>query len=329
MLEINHISKSYGKQPILDQISLTLEQGTWYTLVGPHASGKTTLLQILAGLIPPDTGTLILDGKELPPASKELSLLAGYLPENYSFYRHLTAYEYLEYFCAFYQIYGLKARSRCNSLLAQLELTEYKNTSVDFLPTSIKQSLQLARMVLHDPAIVLIDNIRQNMDAHTRLITRKFLNRLTEEGKILIMATRILSGTPALAHAMGYLQNGHLQISGSLEQLQAQLNAAAPLRIRVCAQADAAFSLLYKHPLVRTLSREKNSFSIELIVDYQSAPPVGGDGPIHAPIDLSIELAESKLLSDLMEASIPVTSFYREGAAFDQLFPQKTEVSHA
>lgn len=330
MLEMKNICKSYHGRPALDHISLSLEPGTLYTLVGPHASGKTTLLQILAGLIPPDSGELFLDGRQIPPASKELSLLTGYLPENYSFYKHLTAYEYLEYFCAFYGIYGLNARCRCNTLLEQLELTAFKNTPVEFLPTSFKQSLQLARMVLHKPSMLLIDNIRQNMDTHTRLITRNFLTRQTEEGTIVILSTRVLSGAPALAHQIGYMQNGRLLLSGSLEKLQAQLNASAPLRIRVCARADAAYSLLYKHPFVRTLTREKNVFSVELIVDYRSAPAPGpGESIVSSPyIGPSIEMAESKLLADLIEADIPVSGFYREKTPHDQLFTQISEVAH-
>lgn len=328
MLELKDICKSYHRQPFLEHISLSLKQGTMYALAGSHATGKTTLLQILAGLIPPDSGEILWEQKPLQPASRQLSLLTGYLPEYYSFYDHLTVYEYLEYFCAFYRIYGLKARCRCKTLLEQLELTEYKDTPAAFLPTSLQQSLQLARTVLHDPPVILIDNINQNMDTHTRLLTQNFLTRLTEEGKILILATRILSGIPALAKEIGFIQNGRIQMSGSLEKLQARLKAAAPLRIHVCAQADAAYTLLYQHPFVRTLSRDNHTFSVELIVDYRMSQTPGKGLPLTTPIDLSIEMAESKLLSDLIEADIPVTAFYRETANYDQLFTQMQEVSH-
>lgn len=327
MLEIRNICKSYQKRPFLDHISLELEPGTLYALAGPHASGKTTLLQILAGLIPPDSGEILLDGKTLRPASKELSLQTGYLPEYYSFYKHLTVYEYLEYFCAFYGMEGLKARCRCNELLEDLELAEFKNTPAEFLPVSLQQSLQLARTLIHNPTVVLIDNIRQNMDSHTQLIIRHFLTRLTQEGKIIILATRVFTGIPSFAHRIGYIQNGQLQMSGSIEKLLAQMKTSAPLRIRVCAQADAAYALLYQHPFVRTLSREKNTFSVELIVDYRAASIPRSGVPV-ASIDLSIEMAECKLLSDLLEANIPVSAFYREQPGCEQLLAYLSEVSH-
>ncbi len=327
MLEIRNICKSYQKRPFLDHISLKLEPGTLYALAGPHASGKTTLLRILAGLISPDSGEILHNGRRIPPASRKLSLLTGYLPEYYSFYKHLTVYEYLEYFCAFYHIEGLKARCRCIELLEALDLTEWKDTPAEFLPVSAQQSLQLARTLIHNPPIVLIDNIRQNMDGHTQLIIREFLTRLTQEGKIIILASRFFHDIPSFAHNIGYLQNGQLQMSGSMEKLLSQMKASAPLRIRVCAQADHAYRLLYEHPFVRTLSREKNTFSVELIVDYRAAS-IPKDGVPVAAIDLSIEVAESKLLSDLLEANIPVSAFYREQPGSEQLLAYLSEVSN-
>lgn len=157
MLKIDNLKKKYGQSIALDGLSMNVEDGNLYGFVGPNGAGKTTTIKIITGLLLPDSGLVTIDDIDVTREPGRIREKIGYVPDFFGIYDNLKVSEYMEFFASCYGLYGLNARRRCMMLLEQVRLSEKTDFYVEGLSRGMKQRLSLARALIHNPSLLIMD----------------------------------------------------------------------------------------------------------------------------------------------------------------------------
>lgn len=164
MLEMTGVEKWFGKHKALDGLELFIRKGELFGFVGPNGAGKTTTIKILAGLLKPDQGEWFLAGRDMKRYPKACKRLIGYMPDYFGVYDNLKVLEYMEFYASIYGLEGRKSRMRCKELLERMKLLTEQDAYVDDLSRGMKQRLCLARCMIHDPELLVLDEPASGMD---------------------------------------------------------------------------------------------------------------------------------------------------------------------
>lgn len=303
MLEIRELRKRYGNFQALDGLDLTISKGELFGFVGPNGAGKTTTLKIVSGLMAPDSGSVKIDGMELLGDGRALRERIGYVPDFFGVYDNLKVSEYMEFFASCYGIEGLKMRKRCSLLLEQVKLEDKADFFVDGLSRGMKQRLCLARALIHDPELIILDEPASGLDPRTRMEFSNMLRELREQGKTLLVSSHILSELSELCTSIGMIEQGKMVLQGSMEQIFERVNASNPLLITVFNGKEKALSILKSHPGVQTIAVRDDEIKVSFNGDRQD---------------------EAVLLQQLVDAEVMVNGFMREKGSLETLFMQIT-----
>ena len=245
MLVIRDLKKRYGNFQALDGLNLEIKKGELFGFVGPNGAGKTTTLKIVAGLLAPDSGEVYIDGIDALKDKRALKEKIGYVPDFFGVYDNLKVSEYMEFFASCYGINGLQARRRCELLLEQVKLEDKADFFVDGLSRGMKQRLCLARALIHNPDLLILDEPSSGLDPRTRMEFAATLRELREQGKTLIVSSHILSELSELCTDIGIIEQGHMVLHGSME----------------------ALSVLKSHPQVQTIAVKGDEIKLGFIGD--------------------------------------------------------------
>ncbi len=304
MLEIKDLRKNFGKFHALNGLDIHISQGALYGFVGPNGAGKTTTIKIMTGLLVADGGKVIIDGTAVSGGSHELKLKIGYVPDFFGVYDNLKVYEYMEFFASCYGICGLKARTRYMSLLEQVGLEDKMNFYVDSLSRGMKQRLCLARALIHDPLLLVLDEPASGLDPRTRFEFKEILKELREQGKTIFISSHVLSELSEMCTDIGIIDQGKMVLSGSMDDILRRVNASNPLIISVLGNKERALTILKSRPCVQTIAVKEGDIRVNFIGDEQE---------------------EALLLQSLVDAEVPVHGFYREPGSLESLFMQITD----
>lgn len=304
MLEVKNLRKKYGNFQALDGLDLTIERGELYGFVGPNGAGKTTTIKIITGLLKPDEGTVRIDGVDALKDSRILKERIGYVPDFFGVYDNLKVWEYMEFFASCYGIEGLKARNRCGLLLEQMKLEDKADFFVDGLSRGMKQRLCLARALIHNPDLLILDEPASGLDPRTRVEYSATLKELREQGKTLFVSSHILSELSELCTGIGIIEQGKMVLQGNMSQLFERVNTSNPLLIAVFANKEKALTILKSHPCVQTISVKEEEIQVGFIGDRQD---------------------EAMLLQQLIDAGVMVSGFMREKGTLESVFMQITD----
>ncbi|WP_367567590.1 ABC transporter ATP-binding protein [Lacrimispora sp.] len=304
MLEIKDLKKSFGKFHALNGLDIHISQGALYGFVGPNGAGKTTTIKIMTGLLVADGGKVIIDGTDVSGGSHELKLKIGYVPDFFGVYDNLKVYEYMEFFASCYGISGLKARTRYMTLLEQVGLEDKVNFYVDSLSRGMKQRLCLARALIHDPLLLVLDEPASGLDPRTRFEFKEILKELREQGKTIFISSHVLSELSEMCTDIGIIDQGKMVLSGSMDAILRRVNASNPLIISILGNKERALTILKSRPCVQTIAVKEGDIRVNFIGDDQE---------------------EALLLQSLVDAEVPVHGFYREPGSLESLFMQITD----
>lgn len=303
MLEIRKLQKRYGNFQALDGLDLTIPKGEIFGFVGPNGAGKTTTLKITAGLLSPDSGSVMIDGVDALADNRGLKEKIGYVPDFFGVYDNLKVSEYMEFFASCYGLEGREARMRCCALLEQVKLEDRADFFVDGLSRGMKQRLCLARALLHDPKLLILDEPASGMDPRTRMEFSAMLKELREQGKTLLVSSHVLSELSGLCTSIGIIEQGHMVLEGSMEHITEQVNSSKPLLIQVFSNMEKALAILKSHPCVQTIAVKRDEIKVGFLGDRQD---------------------EAALLQQLIDADVMVSGFMREKGSLESLFMQVT-----
>lgn len=215
-IEINHLNQYYGKKQVLYDVNLSISTGM-FGLLGRNGAGKTTLLKTLVTLLPTNEGDIRMHGIDIHD-QKRIRSIIGFLPQEFSMYGNMTAYQALDYLAVLSELDKRTRRARINALLEQVNLTIHKNVKVKAMSGGMKRRLGIAQALLNDPKILVVDEPTAGLDPEERLRFRNLLAEVSEN-KIVLLSTHIAGDIEAAAENVAILEQGRIIFSDSIEQL--------------------------------------------------------------------------------------------------------------
>lgn len=306
MLKIDNLKKKYGQSIALDGLSMNVEDQTLYGFVGPNGAGKTTTIKIITGLLLPDSGSVTIDDIDVTREPGRIREKIGYVPDFFGIYDNLKVSEYMEFFASCYGLYGLKARRRCMMLLEQVHLDEKTDFYVEGLSRGMKQRLSLARALIHNPSLLIMDEPTAGLDPRTRLEFRQILKELREQKKTILISSHILPELSEVCTDIGIVDQGRVVLEGAMDDILNQINISSPLVISIKGSQDAAIGILRDHPNVETITIQKEDIMVTFNGDRQE---------------------EIMLLQQLVDAEVMVYGFMREKGSLESVFMEITNHS--
>ena len=248
MIETIDLTKKYGDFYALESLDLKLEKGDLFGFIGPNGAGKTTTIRILSTLLAPTWGEAYVCGHSIYTHPREIRRAIGYMPDIFGVYDDMRVIEYLEFFAAAYRIDGPKRRQVAERSLELVDLVAKRDELVTSLSRGMTQRLGLARVLLHDPQVLLLDEPASGLDPRARIEMRNLLKRLQGMGKTILVSSHILPDLADICNRVGIIEYGRLLACGNVQDLLAQVRGRPTVRIRVVGAPEAAAKALERCP---------------------------------------------------------------------------------
>lgn len=275
MIETRKLTKCYGDLIAVKELDLHLEEGDVFGFIGPNGSGKTTTMRMLATLLNPDYGEAYVCGKSIYTHPQEIRRLVGYMPDFFGVYDDMKVIEYLEFFAAAYRIDGPQRRKVCEEKLELVDMTYKRDAMVNQLSRGQTQRIGLARVLLHEPQVLLLDEPASGLDPRVRIEIRNLLKRLGELNKTVVVSSHILPELADVCNKVGMIEKGILFINGHVQEVMQQVRHAIILNIRVTGTPERAAALLQQHHDVATVDIVQGTLIATLkqgVQDYSDIP---------------------------------------------------------
>lgn len=263
-IETVNLTKRYGALTALDNLSLRLEPGDVFGFIGPNGAGKSTTMKILAGLLEPTSGEAKIFGKPVMGNGDFVRRNIGYMPDFIGVYEDLTVTEYLEFFAAAYGISGLQRRKIVHDVLELTDLNYKKDAMVETLSRGMTQRLSLARVLVHDPPILLLDEPASGLDPRARIEIRELIKALQKLGKTIMVSSHILSELGEFCNKLGIIERGQLLVFGTIDDLMRQARAQSVVHLRPVDQLERVHAMLKLDPRIDTLEIRNEELLISL-----------------------------------------------------------------
>ena len=304
-IETLQLTRRYGRMVALDQLDLTVAQGSIYGFIGPNGAGKTTTLRLLAGLLEPSSGEIRLLGQRL----------VGYMPDFFGVYDDLRVWEYLDFFARCYGLETARRKRTVDELLSLVDLSSKRNAFVQSLSRGMQQRLCLAHALVHDPSVLLLDEPASGLDPRARVELRELLRTLREMGKTVLLSSHILSELAEVCTEIGIIESGKMLVSGPVETVRRQLQGGARLRLRVLRDIETAETTLRRLvdappeglPHLQGVRRDPSD-ERALVVEFVEAD----------------EAAQSALLVYLVGQGLALSEFRAQAENLEELFLRLT-----
>jgi len=308
VIKIEHVYRRYRTVEALRDLSLEIPQGSIYGLIGPNGAGKTTLLRILAALLPPNAGEVWFDDLEVTKDPAAIQRRVGYMPDFFGVYPDLTSAEYLEFYAGIHGVPRQKRTSIVTNLLELVDLTSKRDALVETLSRGMKQRLCLARALVHDPEVLLLDEPASGLDPRARVELRELLRTLQGMSKTIIISSHILLELAEMCTDVAIIQAGSLVVAGDVEQISRR-GKGRQLEIRVLEGVPEAIELL------------------KGITDVANVVNGSGDGELIQAEFTGDDRALQSVLAKLVTEGIPVVSFAprSSGGRLEEVFMSVTE----
>jgi ABC-2 type transport system ATP-binding protein len=303
-IETRGLTRKYGKLTAVEDLNLQVAKGALFGLIGPNGAGKTTSLRMLAGLLEPTSGEIIINGRLANHDWRELRRQIGYMPDFFGVYEDMLVWEYLDFFARCYGLPKDRHRLVVDELLELVDLTEKRDYYVQTLSRGMRQRLCLAHALVHDPQVLLLDEPASGLDPRARVEMRELLRELGSMGKTILVSSHILTELGELCDSIGIIERGRLVASGPLKEISLQIHQERSLRIKVLSDHTQAKTILCNRPGVGEVFDE-NGF---LEVDFH------GD-----------EEAAASLLKSLLEQGVRVSSFTEITSDLEEVFLKLTK----
>ncbi|MGA1056478.1 MAG: ABC transporter ATP-binding protein [Phycisphaerales bacterium] len=244
MIETVNLTRKYGELVALDNLNLSIEAGECFGFIGPNGAGKTTTIKILATLLKPSWGEARIDGKTVGYQNNLIRPVIGYVPDFMGAYDDMLVGEYLEFFASCYGIHGPARRAVVKDVLELTDLVHKTDAEVNGLSRGMQQRLSIARVLLHDPKVLLLDEPASGLDPRARIEIRELLKELRRMGKTILISSHILHELAELCTSVGIVEKGKLVYSGPVREIMAKASRGPVVQIEVADRVAEAAQLL-------------------------------------------------------------------------------------
>jgi len=275
VIETRDLTKTYGELHAIKNLSVKLDKGDVFGFIGPNGAGKTTTMRILATLLNPTWGEAYVCGYSIYTRPKEIRRLIGYMPDFFGVYDDMKVIEYLEFFAAAYRIRGAKRRQVCDEVLDLVDLGYKRDAFVTSLSRGMTQRLGLARVLLHDPQVLLLDEPASGLDPRARIEIRSLLKELRSMGKTIMISSHILPELADICNKIGIIERGELLVNADVADVMKQVRGQHVLHVGVAGDSTKAVRLLGNHKTVERVDERDGILVVTLhrgVEDYTALP---------------------------------------------------------
>jgi len=305
MIEVTHFTKKYGDFVAVDDLSLSIGPGEVFGFIGPNGAGKSTTIRFLATLLRPTSGEGTVAGRSVTQDPMGVRRVIGYMPDDFGVYDGMKVWEFLDFFAVAYEIPRAYRKKIIGQVLDLLDLTHKRDDYVNGLSKGMKQRLCLAKTLVHDPPVLILDEPASGLDPRARLEMKALLNELRGMGKTILVSSHILSELADFCTSIGVIERGRLLAAGSIAEITRQLRQHRVLKVRVADDsADRAATILRD---------ESNVKGVETFDHTVTAEFSGQDEDL------------ARLLGRLISAGIGVHSFSEEELSLEEVFMMITK----
>ncbi|WP_136603842.1 ABC transporter ATP-binding protein [Paenibacillus dokdonensis] len=304
MIDIQHLSKRYGNFDALKDINLYIPEGTVFGFVGPNGAGKSTTMSILATLMLPTSGIAKVDGFDVTQHPKEVRKRIGYMPDFFGVYDQLKTTEYLHFYGASYNIPRGEREKLIPQLLELVNLSDKSDVYVDSLSRGMKQRLCLARCLIHDPKVLILDEPASGLDPRARIEMREILKELKQMGKTIIISSHILPELAEMVDEIGVIEHGQMVAQGRVADIQSRLRVKKVLHVRAMEREEELAARLQDEAMVSAVLSDNTGIHVHF---------GGGD------------LEQVQLLQKIISWGYAVISFHEAQTNLEDVFLEITK----
>jgi ABC-2 type transport system ATP-binding protein len=310
MIRIENLTKKYGSFLALDHVNLNIDKGEIFGFVGPNGAGKTTTMRIMCGLLKATDGSVYIDDIDALKNPDSIKKRIGYVPDFFGVYDNLKVMEYMEFYGSMYGLDKKTVDDISEGLLELVNLSDKKEVYVDSLSRGMKQRLCVARALIHNPDLLVLDEPNSGLDPRARFEMKEVLKNLGAMGKTIIISSHILPELAEMCTSIGIIEHGHIVVSGKVEDIMKQSSGSRPIKMKAYVpdmskeDSDAYISkMLLEQPDIEKVSRTEE----EILISFS-----GNDE------------AAALMLKHLVNNNILVSQFYREKEDLESLFLEIT-----
>lgn len=314
MIDCDDLVHVYGERTVLHGVTLHVPRGEIFGFIGPNGAGKTTTIRVLATLLAPTSGRVRVGGHDVVEDPAAVRRIMGYMPDLAGVYEHVTGAEYLDFFASAFEI---PRERRARTVANVVELTEiggFVEREVVALSKGQKQRLMLARTLLHDPQVLILDEPASDLDPRARIELRMLLAELGRMGKTIFLSSHILTELADICTSIGIIHDGRVIASGPIAEVQARLRPGQRVMITVLSDPARAEGALGALPFVREVTR------------LGDGPAEGGVAPARFEVAWEGErMRLADIVRALVEAGVAVVGVAPEGNDLERIFMDVTE----
>jgi ABC-2 type transport system ATP-binding protein len=329
VVETKELTKKYGRFLALDRLTLSVQRGQILGFVGPNGAGKTTTIKILVGLARPTSGSARVAGADCVREAQKIKRLVGYMPDTFGSYDNMRVTEYLDFFGA---AFGIPRRERAKRIHEMLDLAgagSFRDLYVEALSHGMKQRVAIARTLLHDPAVLILDEPANGLDPQARIEMRQLLLDLADRGKTLLVTSHVLPELARICHRVAIITRGRLRAFGTLEEITRQLSPQRPMEILLTdtAALDQVVAIVQQH---LEPGAEVSASAAEAVVRFRSAKAEEElAGLLAALVGAGVSVAQFReVQTDLEEAFMTVAkSTEEDGEAVTPALQRETGIA--
>ncbi|HET6879977.1 MAG TPA: ABC transporter ATP-binding protein [Pirellulales bacterium] len=272
MIELIDFGKNYGDFTAVDHLNLKIEAGEMFGFIGPNGAGKSTTIRFLATLLKASHGEGIVNGHSVTRRPLDVRRSVGYMPDNFGVYDGMKVWEFLDFFAVAYQIPRSKRKQVIGDVLELLDLTHKRDDFVNGLSRGMKQRLCLAKTLVHDPPVLILDEPSSGLDPRARLEVKALLKELRRMGKTILISSHILTELADCCTSIGIIERGQLLMHGPIDEVYRRIKRNRMLEIRVLEKFDTALSMVRSLPETLDVQVDNHKITAELAAeDHQVA----------------------------------------------------------
>lgn len=302
-INVDHVKKYFGRTRAVDNISFSFSSGDVVGFVGPNGAGKTTMMRILATLDEPTSGDATIDGVSIVEAPENARRLIGYVPDALPAHRDISVHDYLDFFARAYGLDGVKRKQVVESIEGFTNLTGIREKTLYALSKGMKQRVSLARALVHDPPVLVMDEPAAGLDPRARVELRELLRILSGDGKAILISSHILTELSEICDGAVIIEQGKIVVSGNLQEIAGQGTEQCTV-------------------VIRSLNRQDELFKAMLIM-----PNVAAVNQLGGEIEVKISGSEdtcSELLGILIKSGYRIVEFKQRGSDLESVFMNVT-----
>ena len=262
MIETKKLTKNFGNLVAVSNLDLYIGAGDIFGFIGPNGAGKTTTMRILVTLLEPTSGAAFIDGLDVSKKGKDVRRRVGYMPDFMGVYDDLKVFEYLEFFAAAFGIEYKKRQAIVDGVLELTDLVSKRAAPVDSLSRGMQQRLGLARVLIHDPKVLILDEPASGLDPRARIEMRELLRELKRMGKTIMISSHILSELEEICDRIGIIERGQFVFSGSLSEIRPRLGIHSKVRVKVLGDQGRAVEMLSSLPQIQKVEAMEDYLSV-------------------------------------------------------------------